>query len=94
MVSMIFFLQSQNCLYISQTNFLLRASTFRRLVHCHIAWHASEGFSLEIVETESEIVARSLRTAQIETVNDTCAAWSSYVAEGAPLYLGQDDSGI
>lgn len=56
------------------------------LTHCHIAWHASEGFSLEFVESESEI---SVATAAQKALTDTCSAWSSSNKEYA-----QDDSGI
>ncbi|KUI54467.1 Laccase-2 [Cytospora mali] len=58
------------------------------LAHCHIAWHASEGFSLEFVESESEISA-SIRSAARTAVEDICISWDSF----NQVYV-QDDSGI
>jgi len=62
------------------------------LVHCHIAWHASQGLSLEFVETESQIAKLSINSAQSTVLTDTCNAWSAYTATSE--YFGQDDSGI
>lgn len=62
------------------------------LVHCHIAWHASQGLSLEFVESESQIASASVKGAQSTELGDTCDAWSAFTATAA--YLGQDDSGI
>ncbi|KAK7748709.1 hypothetical protein SLS53_000731 [Cytospora paraplurivora] len=58
------------------------------LAHCHIAWHASEGFSLEFVESESTIAARTTSSVKT-TLEDTCTTWNSW----NQLY-SQDDSGI
>ncbi|KAJ9136552.1 Multicopper oxidase [Pleurostoma richardsiae] len=58
------------------------------LVHCHIAWHASEGLSLEFVESASEIAGNVVDTTPF---TDTCNTWNTYTAvEVWP----QDDSGI
>ncbi|KAK6063513.1 multicopper oxidase [Seiridium cupressi] len=46
------------------------------LLHCHIGWHASQGFSLQILERESEIA--DLVTAG--DIQDTCSAWEAYQA--------------
>lgn len=62
------------------------------LCHCHIAWHQSEGLSLQIVENESQISNTSVvSSAQQTTLDDTCSSWDSYIPGEA---YGQDDSGI
>ncbi|XMA14740.1 hypothetical protein WAI453_007531 [Rhynchosporium graminicola] len=58
------------------------------LMHCHIAWHASQGFALQVVESESRI---SAAIADKRILTDTCAAWNKYSAH-APWPM--DDSGI
>jgi hypothetical protein len=58
------------------------------LMHCHIVWHASQGFALQFVERESEIAA-TIQNPQ--TFNDTCTSWNNYVPTQR---FGQDDSGI
>jgi len=58
------------------------------LLHCHIAWHASQGLAMQFVESESSIAIGMSDTAIFE---DTCSAWAAY-APTEP-YL-QDDSGI
>ncbi|KAF8857516.1 putative extracellular dihydrogeodin oxidase/laccase [Acephala macrosclerotiorum] len=57
------------------------------LMHCHIAWHASEGFALQLLERESEMVALM----DVTNINSTCANWDTYTAEDD---IVQDDSGI
>lgn len=57
-------------------------------MHCHIIWHASQGFALQFVERESEI---SEANGSFENLNDTCTTWNEYVPN--ELYV-QDDSGI
>lgn len=42
-------------------------------MHCHIAWHTSEGFAVQILERESEIET------DYAQLNSTCANWKSYV---------------
>ncbi|TGO33572.1 hypothetical protein BHYA_0239g00120 [Botrytis hyacinthi] len=60
------------------------------LMHCHIAWHASEGLALQFVESESKILP-TIGTADVSTFQDTCAAWNAWTpTEPFP----QDDSGI
>ncbi|KAH9213418.1 laccase precursor [Leptodontidium sp. 2 PMI_412] len=58
------------------------------LMHCHIAWHASQGLAMQFVESESEI---SATIADTSILTDTCAAWSTY---SATEVWAQDDSGI
>jgi len=56
------------------------------LMHCHIGWHTSEGFALQLVERYSEISA----LIDYDTMNSTCAAWDTYVSSDD---IVQDDSG-
>lgn len=57
------------------------------LMHCHIAWHTSEGFALQLLERESEMAA----TIDVATVNATCANWKTYATEDD---VAQIDSGV
>jgi FtsP/CotA-like multicopper oxidase with cupredoxin domain len=57
------------------------------LMHCHIAWHTSEGFALQLLERESEMTALM----DVSAINSTCANWNTYVAEDA---IVQTDSGV
>jgi FtsP/CotA-like multicopper oxidase with cupredoxin domain len=56
------------------------------LVHCHIAWHASQGLALEFVESQSQIRVDERDRAVFD---DTCASWKAWT----PVWP-QDDSGI
>lgn len=58
------------------------------LTHCHIAWHASEGLSLEFVESQDAIVVSSEDEA---VFRQTCAAWDVFEPVSP---WEQDDSGI
>ncbi|KAJ5949821.1 extracellular dihydrogeodin oxidase/laccase [Penicillium verhagenii] len=55
------------------------------LMHCHIAWHTSEGFAVQLLERESEI------SIDDSTLNSTCKAWSNYAVTDD---VTQHDSGI
>jgi hypothetical protein len=57
-------------------------------MHCHILWHASQGFALQFVEREADIPAI---IGDFDGLNDTCATWGAYVSGER---YGQDDSGI
>lgn len=60
------------------------------IAHCHIAWHASEGFALEFVESEGQIASVQGPAAQT-FVQDTCDSWNAYT----PIEVyAQDDSGV
>lgn len=54
-------------------------------MHCHIAWHTSEGFAVQLLERAPEI------TYDYEKLNNTCASWKSYVAAQDVV---QHDSGV
>ncbi|KAK3314568.1 Cupredoxin [Apodospora peruviana] len=58
------------------------------LVHCHIAWHASEGLSLEFVESREQIVITPEDEA---TVRGTCTTWDAFEVASP---FEQEDSGI
>lgn len=58
------------------------------LLHCHIGWHTSEGFALQLVERQSEIAALM----DYDTLDSTCAAWDTYTTTDA--YIEQEDSGV
>lgn len=56
------------------------------LVHCHIAWHASQGLSMEVVEDAGDIVMEGKSLAAFA---DTCGRWEGHT----PVWM-QEDSGI
>ncbi|KAH7350933.1 laccase precursor [Rhexocercosporidium sp. MPI-PUGE-AT-0058] len=58
------------------------------LMHCHIAWHASQGLAMQFVESESAI---SATIADSSILTNTCAAWKNY---SSTEIWSQDDSGI
>ncbi|KAE8347201.1 hypothetical protein BDV24DRAFT_173116 [Aspergillus arachidicola] len=55
------------------------------LMHCHIAWHTSEGFAVQLLERASEI------SIDQDALNRTCTNWKSYVAAQSVV---QHDSGV
>jgi FtsP/CotA-like multicopper oxidase with cupredoxin domain len=57
------------------------------LMHCHIGWHTSEGFALQIVERMDEIPA----LVDYDSFNATCANWNTY-AEA--FGIEEEDSGV
>ncbi|KAI0816756.1 putative extracellular dihydrogeodin oxidase/laccase [Xylaria sp. FL0064] len=57
------------------------------LMHCHIAWHTSEGLAVQVLERESEIAD----LLDGDTLNSTCTAWDTYQTTDDVV---QDDSGI
>ena len=56
------------------------------LVHCHIAWHASSGLALQIIERQVEIVGS---IGSLEQTRKTCDGWDKM-----GLRFEQEDSGI
>ena len=56
-------------------------------MHCHIAWHTSEGLAVQILERETELV----ELVNSSVLNSTCAAWDTYTSKDD---IVQDDSGI
>ncbi|KZL86009.1 multicopper oxidase [Colletotrichum incanum] len=57
------------------------------LMHCHIGWHTSEGFSMQFIERYSEIAAITDNT----TLTDTCSTWTTFQEE---YEIEQEDSGV
>ncbi|KAI0551636.1 multicopper oxidase [Xylaria curta] len=57
------------------------------LAHCHIGWHTSQGFALQLVERSSEIEAIT----NTEALNNTCATWNTYQDTNN---VEQEDSGV
>ncbi|MCJ1318721.1 hypothetical protein MMC15_004051 [Xylographa vitiligo] len=60
------------------------------LMHCHIAWHASGGLALQILENEAQIKLDEKRKRDLK---NTCDDWKLWKA-GAGVKFEQDDSGI
>ncbi|PQE11037.1 putative Laccase-2 protein [Rutstroemia sp. NJR-2017a BVV2] len=58
------------------------------LLHCHIAWHASEGLAMQFVETQSQI---AIGMSDTNTFEQTCSNWNKYVPNEE---FAEDDSGI
>jgi hypothetical protein len=69
------------------------------LVHCHIAWHASSGLALQIMEREKDINGTLTQERRKET-NRVCASWNKWFADPKNYWnpsepdAFQDDSGI
>ncbi|KAL4994515.1 multicopper oxidase-domain-containing protein [Aspergillus recurvatus] len=59
------------------------------LMHCHIAWHASQNLALQLVERESEI--KPLIEPVIDEFVSACDKWDEYSVKSV---YHQDDSGI
>ncbi|KUI60088.1 Laccase-2 [Cytospora mali] len=65
------------------------------LLHCHIAWHSSDGFAIQFVEQPDRI--RSLMEAARVTdgFTDRCDAWAEYYETvSVPAGSVQEDSGV
>lgn len=58
------------------------------LMHCHIAFHVSQGFSVQFIEQQSAIPT----TMNLNLLTPSCSAWDAYYPANAPFL--QDDSGI
>jgi hypothetical protein len=54
------------------------------LMHCHIAWHVSQGFALQIVERQDEVPGMLSKPVlgggldRLKQLNDNCKAWTTY----------------
>lgn len=58
------------------------------LVHCHIAWHASQGLALEFLESKESLKMASEDRAVFD---DMCEAWNNWSAD---MPWNQEDSGV
>jgi FtsP/CotA-like multicopper oxidase with cupredoxin domain len=67
------------------------------IMHCHIAWHASQGLSMQFGERYSDLQAGSL-ISDMTTLKKGCDSWDSYWATGSSPSpdrpYNQTDSGI
>ncbi|KAI4091883.1 MAG: hypothetical protein LQ344_003840 [Seirophora lacunosa] len=68
------------------------------LLHCHIAWHASSGLAMQILERQ-EAAAQILTPQRLEVVKDGCRKWNEWFSDPDNLWsknvtIFQDDSGI
>jgi FtsP/CotA-like multicopper oxidase with cupredoxin domain len=65
------------------------------IMHCHIAWHASQGLSMQFMERMGEIKST---IGDYSTLTSGCAAWDGYWPEGSGTDedrpYNQTDSGI
>lgn len=62
------------------------------IMHCHIAWHASQGLSMQFMERRGEIAGRLGDTADFKK---GCDEWDGYWFDGNPdKPYNQTDSGI
>ncbi|KAJ9131774.1 Laccase 2 [Pleurostoma richardsiae] len=67
------------------------------LFHCHIAWHASSGLALQILERQEDLKKLMTKEKLAET-RRVCANWDKWFANKTNLWSAsgpfQDDSGI
>jgi hypothetical protein len=69
------------------------------LLHCHIAWHASSGLALQILERASAIGPPTWRLGWLDQTIVGCRNWERWFADPGNLWdsnytFFQDDSGI
>jgi hypothetical protein len=57
------------------------------LMHCHIAWHVSQGLAVQFLERESEIAS----TFNLGNIKSECDAWDTYYSQSA---FQKSDSGL
>ncbi|KUJ17618.1 uncharacterized protein LY89DRAFT_583860, partial [Mollisia scopiformis] len=65
------------------------------LVHCHIAWHASDGLALQFIEQAKKIKPLMEKAGVLPGFEKRCGLWTEYydfVSE--PANATQEDSGI
>ncbi|KAM5348392.1 hypothetical protein ACJ41O_008216 [Fusarium nematophilum] len=60
------------------------------LMHCHIGWHAAEGFSLQFIVREDEITGL-VSDKEAKDMQRGCKAWKDFMHG---MEMEQDDSGI
>lgn len=67
------------------------------LLHCHIAWHASSGLALQIMEREQDIL-KGADPARIAETRRVCQRWDEWYQDPKNHFNAsqafQDDSGI
>ncbi|KAH7093948.1 laccase [Auriculariales sp. MPI-PUGE-AT-0066] len=60
------------------------------LMHCHIAWHVSQGLALELIERASEIDFSAFDSGW----QDTCSNWDAWYTSPLNVYGPKTDSGL
>jgi FtsP/CotA-like multicopper oxidase with cupredoxin domain len=65
------------------------------LMHCHIGWHTLQGFALQFLELEDEILTTG-GVIDEDQLTGTCDKWNSYVAQYGAIQgeFGLADSGL
>jgi hypothetical protein len=67
------------------------------LFHCHIAWHASSGLALQIMEREEDL-RKMMTPEKLKQVNNGCKKWKDWYGDRKnhwnPIGVFQDDSGV
>ena len=61
------------------------------VMHCHIAWHVSEGLSLQLVERQSEIFNNMQLDPEWE---GTCSKFETWYNPATLAYGKKTDSGL
>lgn len=56
------------------------------LMHCHIAWHVSEGLGMQFAESVDQMMLP-----ESEQFQSTCDAWKDFEKT---MYYQKDDSGL
>lgn len=65
------------------------------LMHCHIAWHASAGLSLQFVEQRNRVKGLMEAAGALRDLDQRCNEWiEHYSTVNIPKGVLQDDSGI
>lgn len=70
------------------------------LIHCHIAWHASSGLALQVLERDPARTGdANIAINNMSEINRVCLNWKRWVADEAnwwdpKAFEFQDDSGI
>lgn len=65
------------------------------LMHCHIAWHASAGLSLQFIEQPGRIPELVGQSGALPDLKQRCRDWTEhYDSVNIPKGVLQDDSGI
>src|SRR5271168_1749089 len=69
------------------------------LLHCHIAWHASSGLAMQILERVGDIGPPKWEPGWLDQNIANCMKWNKWFADPGNLWdsnytLFQDDSGI
>lgn len=61
------------------------------LMHCHIPFHVSAGFSMQFIERNGEILSTNGR---LDDMKRECKAWTKFETANYPNGFEQGDSGL